>query len=78
MARLDYQAYPRLTAFAETGWSPKERKDFRAFATRLDTFLKRLDALGVRYAPGVDVEPSRFRRMFGLFTIAQRQTKTAT
>jgi hypothetical protein len=36
-----------------------------------------MDALGVRYAPEDDVEPSRFRRLFGLFTIAQRQTKTA-
>jgi hypothetical protein len=26
IARLDYQTYPRLTAFAETGRSPKERK----------------------------------------------------
>jgi hexosaminidase len=78
MARLDYQAYPRLTAFAETGWSPKERKDFRDFAMRLDTFLKRMDAMGVRYAPEDDIEPSRIRQMFGLFTIAQLQTKTAT
>jgi hexosaminidase len=78
LARLDYQTYPRLTAFAETGWSPKESKDFQDFATRLDSFLERMDVLGVRYAPEDDVEPSRFRRMFGLFTIAQRQTKTAT
>ncbi len=76
-ARLDYQTYPRLTAFAETGWTPKEKKDFRDFQQRLAFFLRRLDEFGVGYARGKDVEPSWLRQMLGIFTIAQPQTKTA-
>jgi hexosaminidase len=75
-ARLDYQTYPRLTAFAETGWSPKEKKDFKDFQKRLDVFLRQLDELGVKYARGKDVEPLWLKQLFGIFTIAQAQTKT--
>jgi hexosaminidase len=50
-ARMDYQVYPRLTALAETGWSPRERKSLPDFRRRLERFLARLDLLGVQYAP---------------------------
>jgi hexosaminidase len=76
-ARLDYQVYPRLTAFAETGWSPREKKDFRNFQERLVTFLLRLDELGVKYARGSDVEPPWYKQLFGFLTLARAQTKTA-
>ncbi len=45
-ARLDYQAYPRLTAAAEVGWTQRERKDPADFRRRLEGFLPRLDILG--------------------------------
>jgi hexosaminidase len=77
-ARLDYQVYPRLTAFAETGWTPREQKDWPDFLARLGNFLKRLDKLDVRYAPREDWEPPKFDQFFGIFTIAQPQTKTAS
>jgi hexosaminidase len=77
-ARLDYQTYPRLTAFAETGWSPREKKDLEDFWKRLAVFLLRLDELGVEYARGNDVEPPWFKRLFGVFTIAQPQTRTTS
>jgi hexosaminidase len=76
-ARLDYQTYPRLTAFAETGWTQKEKKNYRDFQRRLVVFLRRLDEFGVRYARGKDFNPSWFRRLFGTFTIAKPKTKTA-
>jgi hexosaminidase len=76
-ARLDYQTYPRLVAFAETGWSPKGKKDFEDFQKRLAGFLLRLDELGVRYARGWEVEPPWFKQLFGVFAIAQAQTRTA-
>ncbi len=76
--RLDYQAYPRLTAMAETGWTSRERKDWADFLKRLETFLQRLDILGVRYAPLETAEPPWFRRLFGMFTIAMPQRKTVT
>jgi hexosaminidase len=49
--RVDYAAFPRLSAFAELAWSPAER-DFAEFLPRLrDHHLPRLDALGVEYRP---------------------------
>ncbi|GGN83143.1 beta-N-acetylhexosaminidase [Actinoplanes lobatus] len=48
--RVDYQAFPRLCAFAETVWGPPGR-DFAGFSARLPAHLARLDALGVGYRP---------------------------
>jgi hexosaminidase len=76
-ARLDYQTYPRLTAFAETGWTPKEKKDFKDFQQRLAVFMRRLNEFGVGYARGREVEPGWLRQLFGIFTIPQPQTRTA-
>ena len=75
--RLDYQAYPRLTAMAETAWTPKERKNLADFRRRLPGFLARLDRLGVHYAPMDEAEPARIKQLFGIFSIARPQTKTA-
>jgi hexosaminidase len=47
----EYMAYPRLTALAEVLWTPVARKDFTDFRRRLDTHLRRLDALDVNYRP---------------------------
>ncbi|MEU9174121.1 beta-N-acetylhexosaminidase [Streptomyces sp. NPDC048420] len=53
-ARVDYQAFPRLTAFAEVAWSalpaPAER-DFADFERRMAAHYELLDALGVGYRP---------------------------
>ncbi|WP_137989069.1 beta-N-acetylhexosaminidase [Streptomyces vilmorinianum] len=53
-ARVDYQVFPRLAAFAEVAWSdlpaPGER-DFAAFERRMTAHYRRLDALGVDYRP---------------------------
>ncbi|MEU6808361.1 beta-N-acetylhexosaminidase [Streptomyces sp. NPDC046831] len=52
--RVDYQAFPRLAAFAEVAWSalpaPAER-DFADFEQRMSAHYRRLDALGVAYRP---------------------------
>ena len=32
---LEYMAYPRTFAIAETGWTPQEKKDWDSFRTRL-------------------------------------------
>jgi len=76
-ARLDYQAFPRLLAMAETGWTPAERKNLSDFRLRLTGIVPRLDRLGVRYAPLDQVEPSRLRQWFGSLTIPKPQTRTA-
>ncbi|MER7836736.1 beta-N-acetylhexosaminidase [Streptomyces sp. NPDC096040] len=53
-ARVDYQTFPRLAAFAEVAWSalpaPVER-DFAGFERRMAVHYRRLDALGVAYRP---------------------------
>lgn len=53
-SRVDYQAFPRLTAFAEVVWSrlprPEER-DYADFEARMTGHYPRLDALGVGYRP---------------------------
>ncbi|MFF9349947.1 beta-N-acetylhexosaminidase [Streptomyces sp. NPDC014734] len=53
-ARVDYQVFPRLAAFAEVAWSPlpaSADRDFAAFERRLAAHYARLDALGVDYRP---------------------------
>jgi hexosaminidase len=49
---LEYMAYPRTFAIAETGWTPENRKNFTDFVTRLEVLHKRYDALGVKYYKG--------------------------
>ncbi|MEW2119796.1 beta-N-acetylhexosaminidase [Streptomyces sp. NPDC005474] len=59
-ARVDYQAFPRLAAFAEVAWSalptPAER-DFADFERRMTAHYGRLDALGVGYRPPAGPRP---------------------
>ncbi|MER6030601.1 beta-N-acetylhexosaminidase [Streptomyces sp. NPDC001851] len=60
IARVDYQAFPRLAAFAEVAWSrlpaPAER-DFAGFERRMAAHYARLDALGVAYRPPAGPRP---------------------
>lgn len=59
-ARVDYQTFPRLAAFAEVAWSrlpaPAER-DFADFERRMAAHYGRLDALGVAYRPPAGPRP---------------------
>ncbi len=46
----EYQAYPRLCALAEVGWSRPEVRDWNDFYVRLTgTHLARLDAMGIGF-----------------------------
>jgi hexosaminidase len=72
--RLHWQTFPRLTALAETGWTPREGKDWADFERRLAHFLQYLDALGVGYAGADEREPGLFRRIMALFRIAKAPT----
>lgn len=47
-ARVEYMAWPRMCAIAETGWSTAG-KDWDAFTRRLEKHLGRLDRLDVGY-----------------------------
>jgi hexosaminidase len=59
-ARVDYQVFPRLAAFAEVAWralpAPPER-DFAGFERRMTAHYRRLDALGVAYRPPTGPRP---------------------
>ena len=48
---LDYMAFPRLCAFAETVWSAEGRgeAEYADFLRRMEVHEQRLDALGVEY-----------------------------
>ncbi len=50
-AQVEYQAFPRLSAFAEVAWTQPARKDYAEFLLRLPAMLAHLDALGVNYRP---------------------------
>ncbi|WAZ22074.1 beta-N-acetylhexosaminidase [Streptomyces cinnabarinus] len=53
-ARVDYQTFPRLSAFAEVAWSrlpAPDQRDFADFERRMTAHYARLDALGVGYRP---------------------------
>ena len=46
--RVEYMAWPRMCAIAESGWT-KAQKDWDGFAARLENHLGRFDELGVGY-----------------------------
>jgi hexosaminidase len=50
--RLEYQAFPRLAAVAEIGWTSKEQKNFDSFMQRITNFNQRLDTLKINYDKG--------------------------
>ncbi|HEY0867360.1 MAG TPA: beta-N-acetylhexosaminidase, partial [Fimbriimonas sp.] len=46
---VEYMAWPRLAALAEVVWSPRERKDYAGFESRMQTGLKRLRVQDVNF-----------------------------
>jgi hexosaminidase len=57
MRHAEYMTWPRGFAIAESVWSPKEKKNWTTFFTKVETHFKRFDAAGIKYAPSV-YEPS--------------------
>ena len=49
--RVEYMAFPRLTAFAEVVWTPAARKHYSSFLDRLAIHAERLRALDVSFRP---------------------------
>jgi hexosaminidase len=47
--KVEYMAFPRLTALAEAVWTPLDRKSWPDYRARLDAHLRRLNALDVNY-----------------------------
>ncbi len=71
-ARLQHNLFPRLAAVAETGWSPRERRDYADFLARLPHQLQRWQAMGIAYAqtPFQVEQDSRDDRKAGTATLA--------
>lgn len=47
--KVEYMAFPRVSAMAEVGWTSKENRNYESFVYRLSYLLKRLDWLDVNY-----------------------------
>ena len=48
--QVEYMALPRMSALSEVLWSPKEKRNYQSFLSRMQTFRKQLDAMDVNYA----------------------------
>ena len=68
--RLEWQTFPKLTAVSEVGWTASCDRNFESFLERLESFEKRLDVLGINYAPKevymYDRNPKMLISMFGM------------
>lgn len=53
MRHAEYMVWPRGMAIAETAWSPKEKKDWDHFFSKVEDHFGRLDAADIKYAPSV-------------------------
>jgi len=49
-AHSQYMIFPRISALAETVWSPKESRDWDDFSARVRSLLARYEHLGINYA----------------------------
>jgi hexosaminidase len=49
---MEYMAYPRMFAIAETGWTPAPKKDFEDFLARFAVQRMRYDKIGINYFRG--------------------------
>jgi hexosaminidase len=50
--QMEYMAFPRAFAIAESGWTPDRLKDFEDFRARLEVLKKRYNAIGINYFRG--------------------------
>lgn len=50
--QMEYMAYPRMFAIAETGWTPERLKDFNDLLARFEVLKKRYDIIGINYFKG--------------------------
>lgn len=51
--QAEYMTWPRGLAIAESVWSPKEKKNFNTFFTKVEKQFDRLNYAEVKYAPSV-------------------------
>ncbi len=71
LKRVEWQTFPRLIAFAEVSWTPKDKKNFIWFQDKLRSFNKRLDFKNVNYAKEDEIKPGPVKRMFSVLTLVK-------
>jgi hexosaminidase len=49
-AQVEYMTYPRAFAMSEILWSPKSKKEWTNFVTRVEDHFERFDQAGINYA----------------------------
>ncbi|MDR1906536.1 MAG: beta-N-acetylhexosaminidase [Clostridiales bacterium] len=65
--KLEFQAFPRVTALAENVWA-KDGKDYGEFLERWESFKEILDALGTNYAERKIFEPKNpLKRLYRVY-----------
>ncbi len=47
--KMETQIFPRLAAYAEVGWTNKNRKNYDLFKESLSELKKRWELLGISY-----------------------------
>lgn len=65
MLTADKMTYPRLAAICESGWSPKDKKDFTCFTEKLDSYRALLASLGVSSASLKQASPKGIKVLAG-------------
>ncbi|MDH4297259.1 MAG: family 20 glycosylhydrolase, partial [Cyclobacteriaceae bacterium] len=61
--RLEYMAYPRLSAVAEKAWTNEEELDWEAFQKRLSVQYLRYKKAGINYRiPNLSIEERKIRQ----------------
>ena len=55
--KVEYMAFPRLTALAEVAWTPQAARNYDDFLRRLATHNQRLDQLGISHRVDTAVKP---------------------
>lgn len=51
--RVEYMTWPRAFALSEVFWSPKEKRNWNGFVTRMEAQFPRLSAENINYAPSI-------------------------
>ena len=52
-AQIEYMTYPRTFAIGETLWTPKSKKNWNSFVTRVEDHFDRFDKARLNYAPSL-------------------------
>ena len=73
MLIADKMTYPRLAAICESGWSPKEKKDFSRFTEKLDYYRALLGNLGVSCASMKITSPKGVKKLAGILWWERRK-----